>query len=139
MLLSDGYAAYDRYARNKPQITQAQCWAHTRRYFERAHKSDPAAQEALTLIGGLYRVEQQIREKDLEGQKKLDYRSRHALPIADAFFAWCHQQRQRIDLVNTDPWPRPWCMPTTTRNSSRSISVIRRCRSTPTTWSEPCG
>ncbi len=94
VLLSDGYAAYDRYARNKPQITQAQCWAHTRRYFERAHKSDPAAQEALTLIGGLYRVEQQIREKDLEGQKKLDYRSRHALPIADAFFAWRHQQRQ---------------------------------------------
>ena len=103
VLLSDGYAAYDRYAKNKPQITQAQCWAHTRRYFERAHKSDPAAQEALTLIGGLYRVEQQIREKDLEGQKKLDYRSRHALPIAEAFFAWCHQQRQRIDLVNTDP------------------------------------
>ena len=103
VLLSDGYAAYDRYARNKPQITQAQCWAHTRRYFERAHKSDPAAQEALTLIGGLYRVEQQIREKDLEGQAKLDYRSRHALPIADAFFAWCHQQRQRMDLVNTDP------------------------------------
>ena len=102
VLLSDGYAAYDRYARNKPQITQAQCWAHTRRYFERAHKSDPAAQEALTLIGGLYRVEQQIREKDLEGQKKLDYRSRHALPIADAFFAWCHQQRQRMDLVNTN-------------------------------------
>ena len=103
VLLSDGYAAYDRYARNKPQITQARCWAHTRRYFERAHKSDPAAQEALTLIGGLYRVEQQIREKDLEGQKKLDYRSRHALPIADAFFAWRHQQRQRMDLVNTDP------------------------------------
>ena len=103
VLLSDGYAAYDRYAKNKPQITQAQCWAHTRRYFERAHKSDPAAQEALTLIGGLYRVEQQIREKGLEGQAKLDYRSRHALPIAEAFFAWCHQQRQRIDLLNTDP------------------------------------
>ena len=29
--------------------------------------------------------------------------SRHALPIVEAFFAWCHQQRQRMDLVNTDP------------------------------------
>ena len=48
-------------------------------------------------------MEQQIREKGLEGQAKLDYRSRHALPIAEAFFAWCHQQRQRIDLLNTDP------------------------------------
>ncbi|WP_419649849.1 IS66 family transposase [Thiolapillus sp.] len=74
VLLSDGYAAYDRYARNKPQITQAQCWAHTRRYFERASKSDPAAEEALTLIGGLYRVEQQIRDKELAGEEKLAYR-----------------------------------------------------------------
>ena len=103
VLLSDGYAAYDRYAKHKPQITQAQCWAHTRRYFERAQESDPAAEEALTLIAGLYRVERQIREKALEGQARLDYRSRHALPIADAFFAWCHKQRQRMDLVNSDP------------------------------------
>ncbi len=103
VLLSDGYAAYDRYAKNKPQITQAQCWAHTRRYFERAQKSDPAAGEALTLIGGLYQIEQQIRDKQLVGKDKLEYRSRHALPIADAFFGWCHEQRQRMDLVNSDP------------------------------------
>ena len=103
VLLSDGYAAYDRYARNKPQITQAQCWAHTRRYFERASKSDPAAEEALTLIGGLYRVEQQIREKELAGEEKLAYRSHHALPIVDAFFAWCHNQCQRMDVLNSDP------------------------------------
>ena len=103
VLLSDGYAAYDHYARNRPKVTQAQCWAHTRRYFERAQDSDPAAGEALALIGELYRVEARIREKQLEGQEKLTYRSRHALPIVEAFFAWCHQQRQRMDLVNTDP------------------------------------
>lgn len=102
-LLSDGYVAYDRYARNKPQITQAQCWAHTRRYFERASRNDPQAEEALSLIGKLYQVEQQIRDKALDGQEKLDYRSRHALPIADGFFAWCQAQRQRPDLVNSDP------------------------------------
>ena len=103
VLLSDGYAAYDHYAKNKPRITQAQCWAHTRRYFERASRNDPVAQEALTLIGGLYRVEQRIRDKHLEAQAKLDYRSRHALPIVEAFFAWCHSQRQRMDLVGSDP------------------------------------
>ena len=106
VLLSDGYAAYDRYAKNKPQIIQAQCWAHTRRYFERARTSDPAAEQALTLIGELYRIEQQIREKALEGQAKLEYRSRHALPIVEAFFGWCHEQRSRMDLVNTDPLAR---------------------------------
>ena len=30
-LLSDGYAAYDAYAKLRPKVTQAQCWAHTRR------------------------------------------------------------------------------------------------------------
>ncbi len=103
VLLSDGYGAYDRYARAKARITQAQCWAHTRRYFERAGPGDGAAQEALRLIGALYRIEQQIRDKDLEGQAKLEYRSRNALPIVEAFFGWCHEQRQRMDRVNTDP------------------------------------
>ena len=51
----------------------------------------------------LYRIERQIRDKGLEGQARLDYRSRHALPIVEAFFGWCHAQRSRMDLVNTDP------------------------------------
>jgi hypothetical protein len=32
---------------------------------------------------------------------KLDYRGRHAQPIAGAFFCCCHNQRQRINLVNS--------------------------------------
>jgi len=106
VLLSDGYAAYERYARNRPGITQAQCWAHTRRYFERAAANDPAACDALELIGGLYRVERQIRDQRLEGAAKRDYRTRHAAPIVERFFAWCHAQRQRLDLLNSDPLAR---------------------------------
>ena len=102
-LLSDGYAAYDAYTRAKPAVTQAQCWAHTRRYFERAQDSDPAAAEALVLIGELYAVEAQIRDKGLTGEAKLAYRAQHAKPAVDAFFAWCHAQRQRLDLVNSAP------------------------------------
>jgi transposase len=102
-LLTDGYAAYEAYAKSRPEVTQAQCWAHTRRYFERALDSDPVAAEALELIGTLYRVEAQIRDQRLEGQVKLDYRARHAHPAVEAFFAWVHGQRQRIDLVNSAP------------------------------------
>jgi transposase len=102
-LLSDGYAAYDAYAKGRPQVTQAQCWAHLRRYFERAQGSDPAADEALAIIGELYRVEQVIRDRELTEQAKLDYRAQQALPIVEAFFAWCHRQRQRADLVNSAP------------------------------------
>lgn len=104
VLLTDGYAAYDRFAKQKPDITQAQCWAHVRRYFERAEKSDPiAVAAALAHIGGLYQVEQSIRERRLDGQDKLDYRSRHSKPKVEAFFAWCREQRQRMDLVNSEP------------------------------------
>ena len=102
-LLTDGYAAYDAYAKARPQVRQAQCWAHTRRYFERAQNSDPAANEALDLIGALYQAEARIRDKGFDDQAKLDYRSCHALPIVDAFFGWCYQQRQRLDLVNSSP------------------------------------
>ena len=102
-LLSDGYAAYDAYAKARPEVTQAQCWAHTRRYFERARDSDPAADEALTIIGALYEVEAQIRSRDLEGESKRAYRTRHALPIVDTFFHWCDQQRQRVELVPSSP------------------------------------
>lgn len=79
MLLTDGYAAYDSFAKNKPEVTQAQCWAHARRYFVRAEAIEPAAvAAALEQIGNLYGIEKDIRTKKLSGVEKLDYRSRHA-------------------------------------------------------------
>ena len=105
-LLTDGYAAYDAFAKHRPAVTQAQCWAHTRRHFERAIDDDPVAHQALELIGALYQVEQQIRDRQLEGAAKLDYRSRHALPVVDAFFGWCYAQRQRLDLVTSSPFAK---------------------------------
>ena len=100
-LLSDGYRAYDAYAKGRPEVTQAQCWAHTRRYFERAKDSDPAVHEALDQIGALYAIEAEIRDKTLEGEAKLSYRAERAKPLVDAFFAWVYTQRQRMDLVDS--------------------------------------
>lgn len=107
VLLTDGYAAYDSFARNRPEITQAQCWAHARRYFVKAEQIEPeATAEALEQIGALYRIEEEIRSKELSGEKKQAVRSRQSKPLADAFFGWCHGQRQRIDLVNRNPLSR---------------------------------
>lgn len=53
VVLTDGYAAYEKYAAGQPQITHAQCWSHMRRQFERALEADPAAREALEHIGQL--------------------------------------------------------------------------------------
>lgn len=104
MLVTDGYGAYDAYAKAKQEIILAQCWAHTRRYFDRAEAIEPqAVADALALIGQLYRIEQEIRDRQLDRAQTQDYRATHAKPVADAFFAWCWEQRQRTDLVNSNP------------------------------------
>jgi transposase len=103
-LLSDGYEAYAAYARQRERVTLAQCWAHCRRGFEEAHDSEPAASaEALALIGALYRHEAIIRDKGLEGEKKLAYRTEHSEPIVKGFWSWCDEQCHRPDLLPSNP------------------------------------
>ena len=103
-LLTDGHAAYTQYAKSRPDVTQANCWSHARRKFEAAQQAEPqAADEALAQIGQLYRIEAQIRDKQLEGQQKLDWRTQHSLPVVKAFWVWCEQQRQRMDLARSSP------------------------------------
>ncbi|MCU7833673.1 MAG: IS66 family transposase [gamma proteobacterium symbiont of Taylorina sp.] len=54
-LLSDGYCAYDKFARNNPDVTLAQCWTHTRRYFVKSQEIEPqATEQALDFMGTLY-------------------------------------------------------------------------------------
>ncbi|MGB7755494.1 MAG: IS66 family transposase, partial [Salinisphaera sp.] len=102
-LVTDGYAAYARYAEARPGVTHAQCWAHARRGFERALDSDPQAQHALALIGELYKAEADIRERRLEGSAKLAARTRACEPAVRAFWRWCDNQCQRLDLEPRHP------------------------------------
>jgi len=41
VLLTDGYTVYERFAQKTTAILHAQCWAHTRRQFEKAHGAEP--------------------------------------------------------------------------------------------------
>ncbi len=107
-LLTDGYGAYDAYVkdRNKHQnaVILAQCWAHTRSYFVKAQEVEiQAVSEALALIGKLYEFEKLIKKKKITGQKKLTYRCEHSKPVVEKFFHWCREQRQRLDLTNSNP------------------------------------
>jgi hypothetical protein len=103
-LLSDGYEAYAAYARQKERVTHAQCWSHCRRGFEKSQNSDPSASdEALALIGALYRHEQIMRERKLEGEQKLAYRTQHSEPVVKAFWVWCDDQCHRSDLLPSSP------------------------------------
>ena len=91
VLLTDGYAAYERYA-EITGLTHAQCWAHTRRKFFEAQDVEPeAAAQALDQIGAIYAIEAHITKHELKGEKKKDYRLMHAKPLVDRFFDWVTQ------------------------------------------------
>jgi len=99
VLLSDGYAAYSRYA-EATGVTHAQCWAHTRRgFFEALNAAPQEADQALQMIGKVYEVEATIREKSLSGEHKRQHRLEHGKPLVEQFFAWVDEQLARQGLL----------------------------------------
>lgn len=103
-LLTDGYDAYARYAKKTESVTAANCWAHTRRGFDKALNAEPeAANEALALISELYQHEEHIRSACLTGKEKFLYRQSHSKPILERFWPWCDEQCYRHDLLPSNP------------------------------------
>ena len=107
-LLTDGYAAYDKAIAQlntqETAINHATCWAHSRRCFEKALVMEPdAAQQALAQIGQLYAVEKQCRERQMTADEQCAYRQQYSEPIVTAFFTWVYEQRQRVDLLPSNP------------------------------------
>jgi len=104
VLVTDGYAAYGKYAASRPAVTAANCWAHTRRQFEQAKDHEPeAVAEALRIIGRLYSIERELNEEQLVGQARLARRQKESQPVVEAFWKWCEGQRNRMDLVPSNP------------------------------------
>jgi transposase len=103
-LLSDGYTAYARFVEENAGITHAQCWVHSRRYFIDAEQQEPqAVRYALDHIARLYKIEEEITQSNLAGDKKRAHRLAHSKPVVDQFFQWCQTQRQRTDLIPSNP------------------------------------
>lgn len=106
VLHTDGYHAYAWYAK-KTGIAHAQCWAHSRRGFVKAEAIEPErVAEALAHIGLLYRVEEEIRQKNLAGPDKRAWRQQHALPAAQRFFAWVDKQFEAQGLLPSSPFTK---------------------------------
>lgn len=104
VLITDGYAAYERYAK-KIGLTHAQCWAHTRRGFFEALASHPTEiEQALGQIKALYAIETEIRERGLKGEAKQLHRLTHSKPKVDYFFEWVERQIASVGLTPTDPF-----------------------------------
>jgi len=105
VLLSDGYAAYERYAAQNDKVTHAQCWSHTRRGFLAAEALEPElTAQALDFIGALYAHEKTLRENHDQGEQILRYRAENSRPITETFFEWLKQTLNDHGLKPTNPF-----------------------------------
>jgi len=104
VLLTDGYAAYKRYAQ-KIGITHAQCWSHSRRGFFEALDAEPTgAACALEQIKAMYAVEEHMGDKKLTGEAKQIHRLMHTKPLVEHFFAWVQAQLARQGFTPSNPY-----------------------------------
>jgi transposase len=112
VLLADAYGGYDGVVVGNA-IIRAGCWAHARRKFVDAEKSQPAiAAEAVGHIRRLYAIEERGRE--LDAPARLDMRRRESTPILamfkDKLYAWRdqllpkHPMSQAINYT-LNQWP----------------------------------
>lgn len=92
----DGYAAYDILDKLDGIIILC-CWAHARRYFDRALNSDKArADYALSQIGMLYSIETMADEQGLDHEARAQYRQQYAYPIIRALEAWALAEYDQV-------------------------------------------
>ena len=102
-LLTDGYAAYERYAASREDLVHAQCWAHVRRkFFDAKEHAHPECERILKLIQMLFEIEADRRE--LHEEDILRSRREHSLPVIEEFFAYLHslwfeQMTERSSLL----------------------------------------
>jgi transposase len=104
VLLTDGYTAYEHYTTEDRADPCPVLGAHRRVCSRRktSNRRHRGARAGL-LIGGLYAVEDRIRDRKLSAAKKLDYRLTHAKPLVERFFAWVNQQFEAQGLLPSNP------------------------------------
>jgi transposase len=95
-LQSDGYSAYaDLGVPGK--IKHLACWAHARRKLEHAKDNDPKrSEEALTMIGRLYDIEREARNKELTYDEIKALRQEQSVIIIDEIALWLNSQKREV-------------------------------------------
>ena len=95
-LQSDGYSAYaDLGVPGK--IKHLACWAHARRKLEHAKDNDhKRSEEALTMIGRLYDIEREARNKELTYDEIKALRKEQSVVIIDEIARWLNSQKKEV-------------------------------------------
>ncbi len=101
ILQTDGYAAYD-VAIRKHKILHIGCWAHARRYFEKALSNDKApATAVMLLIQELYKVEEISKEQNETVEERYQRRLKESLPLLNQIGKYIADHRK--DVLPSSP------------------------------------
>lgn len=93
-LQADAYGGYDVVYAGQ-EVLEVACWAHARRKFFDAIKSDNGrASIALAFIRRLYEIEK--RARPLEAEQRRALRAKEAQPVLDAFQTWLGQEAEKV-------------------------------------------
>jgi len=99
ILQCDGYDAYKKLARSKPDepsVTLVFCWSHVRRgFYDLAKtKTAPIATEALKRIAALYEIEARIR--GMTADERLAVRKDESRPLVAELRTWFEEQLGKV-------------------------------------------
>ncbi|MEJ5027414.1 IS66 family transposase [Brucella anthropi] len=110
ILQADAYGGYNplfKVDRDPDPLTQALCWAHSRRKFfvladiaanakrgKNAAPISPMALEAVKRIHGLFDIEREINA--LTADQRLDRRRKESRPLVDDLQAWLQAERAKL-------------------------------------------
>lgn len=93
-LQTDGYAAYDQFAKNK-HITTLCCMAHARRYFSEAETNDEQrSSHALLAFQDIYAQERQMKDYSIQERQKL--RQEIVAPKLEALHQWMKDEYPKV-------------------------------------------
>lgn len=93
---TDGYAGYTHLAETLG-ITHLSCWAHARRYFDKAlQNDDQRASKVLKLIQLLYAIEALAREDNLIHEQRHALRLDKSLPIINEIGSYIYNERNKV-------------------------------------------
>jgi len=93
---ADAYPGYDRLFLSE-NVTEVACWAHVRRKFESAQRTESElGRKALELIGRLYEVESAARHRALDATGVTALRQKHVPPILAEIHAWLHMVKAQV-------------------------------------------
>ncbi len=93
---TDGYSGYT-YLASLHGITHLSCWAHARRYFDKALENDhQRASHVMKLIQLLYAIESLARESEISHQERHALRLDKSLPIINEIGQYIQQERNKV-------------------------------------------